>query len=73
MPILSKAKDFTADLHTAALWTTLWDIEFGCAKCKTLLFGRGQVPNLAVEDERGRHVLELVNAFKNRMFFTTRM
>ncbi len=39
-------------------------MEFSSAKCKTLHFGLGQAPDLAVEREHGRHVTELVNSFK---------
>ncbi len=61
----SKADDLTTDLQAAALWATQWDMEFSWAKCKTLHFGRGQAPDLAVEDELGSHVLEQVDSFKD--------
>ncbi len=46
----SKANDLLADMHTAALWASQWDMEFSWMKCKTMHFGRGQAPILAVTD-----------------------
>ncbi len=50
-------KGLTPDLHAALLW----DMKFSWPQCNMLHFGTGQAPNLAVEDEQGRCVLELVN------------
>ncbi len=61
----SKADDLSADMHTAALWASQWDMEFSWTKCKTMHFGRGQAPILAVTDEQGSHELERVNSFKD--------
>ncbi len=61
----SKAEDLTTNLQAAALWATQWDIEFNWAKCKILHFGRGHAPDLVVEDELDRHVLEQVDSFRD--------
>ncbi len=41
------------------------EIEFSWSECKTMYFGRGQAPNLAVEDELERHDFEPLDAFKD--------
>ncbi len=70
---LSKAEDLTTYLQAVALRATQCDMELSWVKCKTWHFGRGQAPELAVEDELGSHVMEQVDYFKDLEMFHSRI
>ncbi len=52
-------------MYTAALWAASLDLQFSRSKCKTMHFGRGKAPNMAVEVELERHDLDPLDAFKD--------